>query len=170
MADQKEPAVDDNGVAIGGTLAVRCDIACTVSVDGMLPRAAPTKISVAAGTHALDAYGVGNDTHVSQTFEVRAGGETRIDLSLQKHHFSGKKITVDLQDAELTNFLRLVAQVAGKNIAINDEEFRGTKITMAFKNTPWDEAIDAVARTHNLDITVTPTMITVKPKPAPTLP
>jgi hypothetical protein len=168
MAEQKAIAADDEATAFGGTLAVTCDVACTVSVDDTIPREAPADISVAAGTHKLDAYGVGNDAHVTEEFVVRAGGTTRLALKLgAKHHFSGKKVTVDLQDADLSNFIRLIADVAGKNVAINDEDFRGKKVTMKFKNTPWDEALDAVARVHNLDVAIGEKTITVKLKSKP---
>ena len=60
-------------------------------------------------------------------------------------HCTGKKITVDLQDADIGNVLRLLADVSGNNF-VYGEEVKG-KVTLKLKDVPWDQALDVVLKT-----------------------
>src|ERR1043166_8489217 len=62
------------------------------------------------------------------------------------HAYSGKKITMDLQDADIANVIRLIGDVSGKNVVFGDD-VKG-KVTLKLKNVPWDQALDTVLRTH----------------------
>jgi type IV pilus assembly protein PilQ len=62
--------------------------------------------------------------------------------------FRGKKITVDMQDAEMTNVIKLLGDVSGKNVVIG-EDVKG-KVTVKLKNVPWDQALDVVLKTKDL--------------------
>lgn len=59
-----------------------------------------------------------------------------------------KKITIDMQDAEIGNVLRLLADVSGKNL-VYGEEVKG-KITLKLKNVPWTQALKVVLQTKGL--------------------
>ena len=59
-----------------------------------------------------------------------------------------KKITIDMQDAEIGNVLRLLADVSGKNLVYGDE-VKG-KITLKLKNVPWTQALKVVLQTKGL--------------------
>jgi type IV pilus assembly protein PilQ len=75
--------------------------------------------------------------------------------------YSGKKITVDLQDAEIGNVLRLLADVSGKNF-VYGEDVKG-KITMKLKNVPWDQALDVILKTKGLRMRMAGNIIRVAP-------
>ena len=62
--------------------------------------------------------------------------------------FKGKKITIDIQDADIVNVIRLIGDVSGKNVVIG-EEVKG-KVTVKLKNVPWDQALDVVLKTKDL--------------------
>ncbi len=62
--------------------------------------------------------------------------------------FSGRLISLDFQDADLDNVLRLMADVSGLNIVVGDS-VKG-KVTVKLLNVPWDQALDLVLRTHGL--------------------
>ncbi len=58
--------------------------------------------------------------------------------------FSGQKISLDFQDAELSNVLRLIADVSDLNMVVGDE-IKG-KITLKLFNVPWDQALDIILK------------------------
>jgi len=72
------------------------------------------------------------------------GGEEYIE----EGRYTGKKISLDFQDAEIVPIFRLFADVSGYNVVVSPE-VKG-KITMKLINVPWDQALDLVLRTHNL--------------------
>jgi type IV pilus assembly protein PilQ len=59
-----------------------------------------------------------------------------------------RRITIDMQDAEIGNVLRLLADVSGKNL-VYGEEVKG-KITLKLKNVPWSQALKVVLQTKGL--------------------
>jgi type IV pilus assembly protein PilQ len=64
----------------------------------------------------------------------------------EKH--TGKKISLDFQDADLANVLRLLADVSGLNIVIGTD-VRG-KVTIKLINVPWDQALSIILKMNNL--------------------
>jgi len=63
-------------------------------------------------------------------------------------NFTGQKISMDFQKADVKNILRLLAEVSGLNI-ITTPEVRGT-VTMRLTNVPWDQALDLILKNNNL--------------------
>jgi len=62
--------------------------------------------------------------------------------------FSGRKISLDLQDADLINVMRLFAEVANLNIVLAPD-VKG-KITVRMVNIPWDQAMDIILRMNGM--------------------
>ena len=62
--------------------------------------------------------------------------------------YTGRKITLDMQDAEIGNVLRLLADVSGQNF-VYGEEVKG-KVTLKLKSVPWDQALEVVLKTKGL--------------------
>lgn len=62
--------------------------------------------------------------------------------------YSGRKISLDLQDADLVNVLRLFAEVANLNIILAPD-VRG-KVTVRMVNIPWDQAMDIILKMNGL--------------------
>jgi len=62
--------------------------------------------------------------------------------------YHGKKITIDLQDADIVNVVRLIGDVSGKNVVVG-EDVKG-KVTLKLKNVPWDQALDVILKTKDL--------------------
>jgi type IV pilus assembly protein PilQ len=58
--------------------------------------------------------------------------------------FSGQKISLDFQDAEISNVLRLIADVSDLNMVVGDD-VKG-KITLKLFNVPWDQALDIILK------------------------
>jgi len=63
--------------------------------------------------------------------------------------YTGKKISLDFQDIEVRRVLQLLADFTGINMVASDS-VQGN-ITLRMKDVPWDQALDIVLKTKNLD-------------------
>ncbi|TNF49537.1 type IV pilus secretin family protein, partial [bacterium] len=62
--------------------------------------------------------------------------------------YTGELMTLDFQNADILNVLRLIAEVSGLNIITG--EGVGGKISMRMVNVPWDQALDVILKTKGL--------------------
>jgi len=60
-----------------------------------------------------------------------------------------KTITLDFQDAEIGPILRLLGDVSGYNMVVHPKV--AGRITMKLKDAPWDQALDIILKTFNLE-------------------
>jgi type IV pilus assembly protein PilQ len=63
--------------------------------------------------------------------------------------YTGKLISLDLQDTDIDNALRIIAEVSNLNI-VASEEVVG-KVTLRLTDVPWDQALDVILKSHGLD-------------------
>jgi len=66
----------------------------------------------------------------------------------QRRRFTGRRIDLDLKDADIDNVLRLVADVGRINIVTADN-VKGT-VTIRMRNVPWDQALDTILQAKKL--------------------
>lgn len=76
-----------------------------------------------------------------------AKGEAEPEESVQGR-FVGRRISLDFQQADITNVLRLIADVSGFNIVVG--EGVKAKVTLKLVNVPWDQALDMLLKMNNL--------------------
>ena len=69
-------------------------------------------------------------------------------ISAPGERFTGKRVSLDFQDAEISSVLRLIADVSGLNMVVGDA-VRG-KVTLKLLNVPWDQALDLILKLNNL--------------------
>lgn len=69
-----------------------------------------------------------------------------------KKNYTGKLISIDLQDADIENVLRLLASIEDYNLII-DEGVSG-KISLKLYNIPWDQALDLILLQKNLGVVI----------------
>jgi type IV pilus assembly protein PilQ len=62
--------------------------------------------------------------------------------------YTGQRISLDFQQADLIDVLRLIAEVSGMNI-ITSPDVAG-RVTTRMVNVPWDQALDMILKTHGL--------------------
>ena len=67
----------------------------------------------------------------------------------RSRRYTGRRISLDLKDADIQNVLRLLADVSKLNI-VAAEDVKG-KITIKLRNVPWDQALDIILRSKQLD-------------------
>ncbi|MBW2322950.1 MAG: type IV pilus secretin PilQ [Deltaproteobacteria bacterium] len=66
--------------------------------------------------------------------------------------YSGKLVSLDFQNADIHNILRLIGEVSGKNVVISDR-VKG-KVTLTLKDVPWDQALDIILASQNLGLEI----------------
>ena len=62
--------------------------------------------------------------------------------------YTGQRISLDFQQADLIDVLRLIAEVSGMNI-ITSQDVTG-RVTTRMVNVPWDQALDTILKTFRL--------------------
>ncbi len=62
--------------------------------------------------------------------------------------YTGEKISLDFQDADIHNVFRILHEVSGKNFVIG-EDVRG-KVTLKLTDVPWDQVLDLVLKMNKL--------------------
>ncbi len=62
--------------------------------------------------------------------------------------FTGKRISLDFQDADISSVLRLIADVSGLNMVVG--EAVKARVTLKLLNEPWDQALDLILKLNNL--------------------
>lgn len=70
------------------------------------------------------------------------------DLVAGQTRFVGRRISLDFQQADITNILRLIAEVSGFNIVVG--EGVKSKVTMKLVSVPWDQALDMLLKMNGL--------------------
>ena len=70
------------------------------------------------------------------------------NLATAQQRFRGKRITIDLLDAEIRNVLRFLSDVSGKNIVV--AEGVSGSVTLKLKNVPWDQALAVILKVKGL--------------------
>ena len=83
-------------------------------------------------------------TEARRTESAEAGASSLIGGG----NYSGRRISLDLQDADLVNVLRLFAEVANLNMVLSPD-VKG-KVTVRMVNIPWDQAMDIILKMNGL--------------------
>ncbi len=74
--------------------------------------------------------------------------EREPDIVTGQKRFVGRRISLDFQQADITNILRLIAEVSGFNIVVGESV--KAKVTMKMVSVPWDQALDMLLKMNNL--------------------
>ncbi|HWP34466.1 MAG TPA: type IV pilus secretin PilQ, partial [Thermodesulfobacteriota bacterium] len=75
--------------------------------------------------------------------------------------YTGQRISLDFKDADITNILRLIAEISNLNIVAGDD-VKG-KITLRLVNVPWDQALDIILESQGLGMVRTGNVIRIAP-------
>jgi type IV pilus secretin PilQ/predicted competence protein len=107
-----------------------------------------SKTEAAAKSNPKEEEGVAADVTAA------TGEGDNVDESIAKFldegpQYSGRLISLDLQDTDIDNALRIIAEVSNLNI-IASEEVSG-KVTLRLNDVPWDQALDVILKTNGLD-------------------
>ena len=70
------------------------------------------------------------------------------DAGKAKKVYTGSRIYLDVQGADIKAVFRLLAEQGNVSI-VSGEDVKGT-VTLSMKDIPWDEALDTILAIHNL--------------------
>jgi type IV pilus assembly protein PilQ len=76
--------------------------------------------------------------------------------------YRGEKISFDFQNIEVRAALQAVADISGLNIIASDSV--SGSLTLRLKDVPWDQALDVILQSKNLDMRKNGTVIWIAPK------
>lgn len=96
---------------------------------------------------------------ISQRSEEKI--EAAESMPVSEGKYTGKKISLDFQDADIVPIFRLLSDISGYNIVVSPE-VKG-KLTMKLINVPWDQALDILLKTFSLGKTVENNIIRIAP-------
>jgi type IV pilus assembly protein PilQ len=69
-----------------------------------------------------------------------------------KERYTGERISIDLQDADVEHVLRLISEISGYNLIL-DDGITG-KISLKLVDIPWDQALDLVLLQRGLGMVI----------------
>jgi type IV pilus assembly protein PilQ len=115
---------------------------------------------VHAGFDRVQAKDGGELIETSSSPEQAAAFGTSV-LGQARKNFTGRRIDLDLKDADIHNVLRLLADVGQVNIVTADNV--SGSVTIRMRNVPWDQALDIVLQAKNLGMVRQANMIRVAP-------
>ena len=75
--------------------------------------------------------------------------------------YTGRLISLDLQDTDIDNALRIIAEVSNLNIVASDDVTG--KVTLRLTDVPWDQALDVILKTNGLDKVIEGNVMRVAP-------
>lgn len=123
---------------------------------------------------------IGNDTEVNiqmqggwEFNQTKSGSNLLIDVSKKfeldtdglkntNKSFKGKRVSLDFQDIDVRTILQILAKESGMNIVASDS-VQG-KMTISLKDVPWDQALNLVMESRNLDMRRNGNVINVAPR------
>ena len=115
------------------------------------------------GVPHIDDGSAGQYPPVQETATVpeAVAGVTPALFGQARDRYSGRRIDLDLKDADIHNVLRLLADVGHVNIVTADN-VTGT-VTIRMRNVPWDQALDVILQAKNLGVVRQANMLRVAP-------
>jgi type IV pilus assembly protein PilQ len=110
-----------------------------VGMPGPLVTSAPATRAAPTG----EAAGAPTQTAGVPTQTAGVPTQTRVIADAPRaHEYSGRRVDLDVKDADIHNVLRLLADVGHVNIVVADD-VQGT-VTIRIRNVPWDQLLDVV--------------------------
>ncbi len=79
-----------------------------------------------------------------------------------KKVYTGRRVTLEFSDADIRKIFQLIAEVSNLNFLIADD-VKGT-ISIKLVNVPWDQALDAILQSKDLEMKREGNIVQIKPK------
>jgi len=76
--------------------------------------------------------------------------------------YSGRKVTLEFADAEVRKIFQLLSEVSNKNFVLGDDVTGN--ISLKLVNVPWDQALEIILETKDLDSRESGNVLTIKKK------
>lgn len=140
-----------SGAVLDSSLAKRLDVQDFATpldyIDSMSSGTGAT-ILLRPGSEPFDymAYQTGNQLIVDFKPLDKSDQD---DSQANKFPYTGERIDLNFQNVEVRAVLQIIAEVAEMNLVVSDSV--GGTTTLRLKNVPWDQALDILLKSKNLD-------------------
>lgn len=104
---------------------------------------------------------LGDEPQIEVKTGSEAAGFTATVNAQAAGRYQGRRIDLDLKDADIHNILRLLADVGRVNIVTADDV--SGNVTIRMRNVPWDQALDVVLQAKGLGMVRSGNLIRVAP-------
>lgn len=129
---------------------------------GVAMRSRTVSVESSPGVERAGSDDAATKTVESATAVEQVQGMTPALLGQQAtDRYAGRRIDLDLKDADIHNVLRLLADVGRVNIVTADN-VQGS-VTIRMRNVPWDQALDVILQAKGLGMVRRANMIRVAP-------
>lgn len=129
--------------------------------DGLAARRSKT-VYVEKGLDDLPALHTGMEPLDESSQEPdRAGAFAPGLLGQAAGQYTGRRIDLDLKDADIHNVLRLLGDVGRVNLVVADNV--SGSVTIRMRNVPWDQALDVVLQSKRLGMVRRGNLVRVAP-------
>lgn len=110
----------------------------------------------------------------AQSLENDLAGETGVEIAPDdksvtystrqavKKKYTGRKVSLEFSDAEVRKIFQLIAEVSNLNFLIADDVTGSISIKLV--NVPWDQALDVILESKNLEMKRDGNIVQIKPK------
>ncbi|MFK8984531.1 type IV pilus secretin PilQ [Acinetobacter seifertii] len=115
------------------------------SIDAYNEKGAGVITIQSSGSYEYMAYQAENKLTIS----LKRPQDKSVASTYKAPSYSGNKLSLDFQDIEVRRVLQLLADFTGINMVAADS-VQGN-ITLRLKDVPWDQALDIILKTKNLD-------------------
>ncbi|MGE4442355.1 MAG: type IV pilus secretin PilQ [Desulfomicrobium sp.] len=105
--------------------------------------------SAPAASRSSSATAAALQEPVEETSEIQ---ELNTLFPGMKERYTGERISIDLQDADVEHVLRLISEISGYNLIL-DDDISG-KISLKLVDIPWDQALDLVLLQRSLGMVI----------------
>ncbi len=109
---------------------------------------ATTASRASSNTMAYNASFAPSATSPSSSAATPAPVTTEATSAAVPSHFTGAPISLNLREADLRDFFRMIHEVSGLNVVL-EPSVKGT-LTIMLDAVPWDQALDIVLRNNDL--------------------
>jgi type IV pilus assembly protein PilQ len=131
----------------GGSIVI--EEGTSFSTEDVRAQAKPIEAEKPKAAPATEA-GARKEVVVKDPAPAASGPDTEVAKFLDDApKFSGRQISLDLQDTDIDNALRIIAEVSNLNIIASDDVTG--KVTLRLIDVPWDQALDVILKTNGLD-------------------
>ncbi len=162
--------IDREGMAQGSIAVEGNSIIWSFDVPklGAMGGNAPARKSVTVARERVENGGpkietsiLGDDVKIEVDGQASETAGFTSTVNAQAGRFSGRRIDLDLKDADIHNILRLLADVGRVNVVTADDV--AGNVTIRMRNVPWDQALDVVLQAKGLGMVRSGNLIRVAP-------
>ncbi len=131
--------------------------------SGVKPATVPTRTVARETAGPPDAKVAASilDLDTETRSSAEAGFVSTVPAQAAGGRYRGRRIDLDLKDADIHNVLRLLADVGRVNVVTADDV--SGNVTIRMRNVPWDQALDVVLQAKGLGMLKSGNLIRVAP-------